>query len=143
MGELSENNPNSWFRKNERGTTSDPTANCLLQVVPNKADNQLWDEMDGATFQAIEAMAGDGNIVEWWHQPRPEDGGELPPGVWRVEKPGRDTIRRPGIVHEASLIRLGNHKDCPVDEDYKVKGVSNVVCSNIYKHNIPFGLIFE
>lgn len=101
-------------------------------MVPNGADRKLWDEMDEATFQAIEAMAGDGNIVEWWHQPRPEDDGEeLPPGIWKYQKPGRDTIRTPGIVHEASLLRLGNRKECPVDENYKVKGVSNVVCSNL------------
>jgi len=128
LGELSEDNANSWFRKNEQGTTSDPTANCILQVVPNKADKKLWDEMDEATFQAIEVMAGDGNFVEWWHQPQPKDSGDLPPGVWRYEKPGHDTIRMPGIVHEASLIPLGNRNECPVDEDYKVKGVSNVVC---------------
>ncbi len=143
MGELSENNPNSWFRKSEWGTTSDPTANCVLQVVPNKADKKLWDEMDEATFQAIEAMAGDGNIVEWWHQPQPEDGREMLPGVWSYEKPGQGTIRMPGIVHEASLIPLGNRKECPVDENYKVKGVSNVVCTNIYTRHPSFGLIFE
>ncbi|KAF8874311.1 hypothetical protein CPB84DRAFT_1853642 [Gymnopilus junonius] len=32
----------------------------------------------------------------------------------------------PGIVHEASLIPLGKGNKCPVDENYKVKGVSNV-----------------
>ncbi|PPQ68722.1 hypothetical protein CVT26_003628 [Gymnopilus dilepis] len=126
LGELSENNANSWFRKNEHGTASDPTANCVLQVVLNKDDYKLWDEMDQATFQAIEAMAGKGHGIEWWHQPQPKDGSDLPPGVWKKELPGQDTIRMPGIVHEASLIPLGKGNECPVDENYKIKGVSNV-----------------
>ncbi|KAJ3503035.1 hypothetical protein NLJ89_g8614 [Agrocybe chaxingu] len=126
LGELSENNPDSWFRRDENSRGSDPTASCVLQVLLNQADNQLWDEMDEATFQAIGAMAGDGNAVEWWHQPQPEDSQELPPGVWKGERPGQDTIRMPGIVHEASLIPLGSDNECPVDENYKVKGVSNV-----------------
>ena len=83
--------------------------------------------MDEATFEAIRAMAGKGHRVEWWHQPQPKDGQGLPPGVWKTELPGRDTIRMPGIVHEASVIPLGHSNDFPVDENYKVKGVSNVV----------------
>jgi hypothetical protein len=127
LGELSENNQNSWFRKNEHGTSSDPTANCVLQVLLNNDDKQLWDEMDQATFEAIEAMAGKEHAVEWWHQPQSKDGQDLPPGVWKNDLPGRDTIRMPGIVHEASLVPLGNGNECPVDKNYKVKGVSNVV----------------
>ena len=44
-----------------------------------------------------------GNIVEWLHQPQPKDVGDLPPGVWRYDKPGHDEIQLPGNVHEASL----------------------------------------
>jgi hypothetical protein len=142
LGELSENNTNSWFRKNESGTTSDPTANCVLQVLLNKDDKQLWNEMDQATFEAIEAMAGEGNKVEWWHQPQPKNGGALPPGVWKEDRPGQDTIRMPGIVHEASLIPLGNGNDSPVDENYKVKGVSNVVCSNRHRQQFQSNFCF-
>jgi choline dehydrogenase-like flavoprotein len=126
LGELSENNHNSWFRKRDTGVSNDPTANCVLQVLLNKDDNLLWNEMDQATFELIGVMAGEGPGIDWWHQPQPKDGQELPPGVWKKELPGRDTIRMPGIVHEASLAPLGNSNDCPVDENYKVKGVSNV-----------------
>jgi len=131
LGELSEDNQQSWFRKNEHGTSSDPTANCVLQVLLNKDDNKLWDEMDQATFEAIGAMAGEGQSVEWWHQPQPKDGQDLPPGVWKDQLPGQDTIRMPGIVHEASVIPSGKGNECPVDDNYKVKGVSNVVSCHI------------
>ncbi|KAF8152233.1 hypothetical protein B0H34DRAFT_677629 [Crassisporium funariophilum] len=128
LGELSENNSNSWFRKNETSVSSDPTSNCVLQVILNKDDKKLWDEMDQATFEAIVAMAGGGGgEIEWWHQPQPkEEGQEMPPGTWDKSRPGNDTIRMPGIVHEASTVPLGSGNDCPVDETYKVKGVSNV-----------------
>lgn len=78
--------------------------------------------MDDATFQAIEVMSG-GSSVQWWHDPK----GSKKKGWWAHARPGNDTIRMEGIVHEASLMPLGKGEDCPVDENYKLKGVSNVV----------------
>ncbi|KAG9084294.1 hypothetical protein FS749_005334 [Ceratobasidium sp. UAMH 11750] len=122
LGELSENNPNSFFRLNQYAATNDPTANCVLQVVLDRKDLELWDQMDKATFDAIEVMAGKGQEIQWWHQPKPAD----KPGVWKSSRPGNDTIRMEGIVHEASLLPLTDDGTACVDHNYKVKGVSNV-----------------
>ncbi|KAF8600255.1 FAD/NAD(P)-binding domain-containing protein [Ceratobasidium sp. AG-I] len=123
LGELSEDNPESFFRLNPSPGGKDPTANCVLQVTLDKKDLELWDQMDEATFQAIEVMSG-GNpsAIQWWHDPK----GAKKKGYWAHARPGEDTIRMEGIVHEASLMPLGNEKECPVDENYKLKGVSNV-----------------
>lgn len=121
LGELSENNPKSFFRMNPY-PTKDPTANCVLQVVLDHKDLELWDLMDKATFDAIEVMAGKGQEIEWWHQPKPAD----KPGVWERSRPGVETIRMEGIVHEASTLPMGDDRNCCVDSNYKVKGVSNV-----------------
>jgi hypothetical protein len=122
VGELSEKNPNSFFKLHP-SPNKDPTANCVLQVTLDRKDLALWDQMDQATFKAIEVMAGKGNEIQWWHQPKPADR----PGVWETTIPGNDTIRTEGIVHEASVLPLGDGDDCCVDRNYKVKGVSNVV----------------
>lgn len=122
MGELSEDNPESFFRLNPSPGGKDPTANCVLQVTLDKKDLELWDQMDEATFQAIEVMSG-GSPIQWWHDPK----GAKKKGYWATARPGNDTIRMEGIVHEASLLPLGKEKECPVDENYKLKGVSNVV----------------
>ncbi|KAH7337167.1 hypothetical protein B0J17DRAFT_600124 [Rhizoctonia solani] len=127
LGELSEGNDKSFFKLNPNNTTKDPTANCVLQVIMDEKDYQLWDVMDKATYEAIEAMAGQGNEIEWWHEPK----GNPPPSKvgWRKTRPGNDTIRMEGIVHEAGLLPVGDHPNDPnacVDSNYKLKGVSNV-----------------
>ncbi|KAG1731267.1 hypothetical protein EDB19DRAFT_1738200 [Suillus lakei] len=123
LGELSENNRNSFFRLPNQPLSGDPTSNCVLQVMLDKKDYELWDQMDAATVDAIRAVAGnEKHQVEWWHQPKPRD----KPGVWRREIPDRETIRVEGIVHEASLLPLGDGDECCIDRNYKVKGVSNV-----------------
>ncbi|KAG1726004.1 uncharacterized protein EDB91DRAFT_1086919 [Suillus paluster] len=122
LGELSENNKNSFFRLSNQPLSADPTSNCDLQVMLDEKDYELWDQMDEATFDAIKVMAGDEkHQVQWWHQPKPGD----KPGAWKTEIPGRETIRMEGIVHEASLLPLGDGDECCVDRDYRVKGVSN------------------
>lgn len=100
-------------------------------MLLTKKDEQLWDEMDLATFEAIKLMAGEGNKIEWWHQPRKPDGSSLP-GEWKDELPGQETIRHPGALHEASMIPLGSGNNCPVGEDYRVKGVTNVVSLDLF-----------
>ncbi|KAG2746588.1 FAD/NAD(P)-binding domain-containing protein [Suillus brevipes Sb2] len=123
LGELSENNKNSFFRLSSQPLSGDPTSNCILQVIPDEKDYELWDQMDEATLDAIRAMAGNKkHEVEWWHQPKPWD----KPGVWKREIPGKETIRMEGIVHEASVLPLGDGDEYCVNRDYRVKGVSNV-----------------
>ncbi|KAG0699201.1 hypothetical protein DFH29DRAFT_937635 [Suillus ampliporus] len=123
LGELSENNQNSFFRLSNQPLSGDPTSNCILQVMLDEKDYELWDQMDQATFDAVRAMAGDEkHQVEWWHQPKPWD----KPGSWKKEIPGRDTIRMEGIVQESSVLPLGDGDDCCIDRNYRVKGVSNV-----------------
>ncbi|KAG8714109.1 hypothetical protein FRC11_009806 [Ceratobasidium sp. 423] len=127
LGELSEGNDQSFFKPNPNNSSKDPTANCVLQVVLDKKDYELWDVMDEATFQAIEIMSGNGNEVEWWHQPK----GDPPQSEvgWKETRPGNETIRMEGIVHEAGLLPVGdnpNDSNACVDSNYKLKGVSNV-----------------
>jgi hypothetical protein len=98
LRELSENNTNSWFRN------SDPTANCVLQVLLNKDDKQLWNEMDQATFGVIEAMAGEGNGVV---APTTTQRWRSASASRCLEGETKDTIRMPSIVNETSLIPLG------------------------------------
>ncbi|KAG1761979.1 hypothetical protein EDD22DRAFT_823821 [Suillus occidentalis] len=123
LGELSENNSNSFFRLSNQPLSGDPTSNCILQVMLDEKDYELWDQMDEATVDAIRVMAGNKkHEVEWWHQPKPWD----KPGVWKREIPGKETVRMEGIVHEASVLPLGDGDECCVNRDYRVKGVSNV-----------------
>ncbi|KAG1768775.1 hypothetical protein EV702DRAFT_716216 [Suillus placidus] len=123
LGELSENNSNSFFRLSNQPLSGDPTSNCDLQVMLDEKDYELWDQMDEATVEAIRAMAGiEKHGIEWWHQPKPWD----KPGAWKREIPGKETIRMEGIVHEASVLPLGDGDECCVDRNYRVKGVSNV-----------------
>ncbi|CAE6531256.1 unnamed protein product [Rhizoctonia solani] len=127
LGELSEGNDKSFFRLNPNNSTKDPTANCVLQVIMDEKDYKLWDVMDKATYEAIEVMAGNGNEVEWWHQPK-GDSSATKTG-WKKTRPGNDTIRMEGIVHEAGLLPVGDDPNDPnacVDSNYKLKGVSNV-----------------
>ncbi|CAE6457895.1 unnamed protein product [Rhizoctonia solani] len=126
LGELIEGNSKSFFKRNPYSTNKDVTANCVLQVVMDEKDNELWDVMDEATFKAIEVMAGEGNKIEWWHEPK-ENTDENKIG-WRPDRPGQDTIRMEGVVHEAGLLPVGDANDpnACVDDNYKLKGVSNV-----------------
>lgn len=54
LGELNEDNPNCWLKLND---SADPTSNVDLQFLLSSNDRSLWDLMDNATFQAIEAIA--------------------------------------------------------------------------------------
>ncbi|KAF8749527.1 GMC oxidoreductase [Rhizoctonia solani] len=127
LGELCEGNSESFFRRNPYSNSKDATANCVLQVVLDDKDKKLWNVMDQATFEAIEVMAGEEKSkIEWWHEPK---GNTDPSKVgWRKNRPGQDTIRMEGIVHEAGLLPMGEPGDrnACVDSNYKLKGVSNV-----------------
>ncbi|ELU35567.1 hypothetical protein AG1IA_10403 [Rhizoctonia solani AG-1 IA] len=110
LGELCEGNSESFFRRNPYSNSKDATANCVLQVVLDDKDKKLWNVMDQATFEAIEVMAGEEKSkIEWWHEPK---GNTDPSKVgWRKNRPGQDTIRMEGIVHEAGLLPMGEPGD--------------------------------
>ncbi|CAE6373384.1 unnamed protein product [Rhizoctonia solani] len=128
LGELVEGNPKSFFKRNPNSPSKDATANCVLQVVLDEKDKQLWDVMDEATFQAIEVMAGEGNEIDWWHEPKEITDKNSKEIGWKKTRPGQNTIRMEGVVHEAGLLPVGDANDpnACVDSDYKLKGVSNV-----------------
>ncbi|KAJ8518022.1 hypothetical protein ONZ45_g4857 [Pleurotus djamor] len=111
LGELTEGNPDSFFKRNPNTNNGDPTANCVLQVLFDEKDKKLWDVMDKATFDTIEALAK-GHVVEWWHEPKHTDD---PSRVgWRTERPGNDTIRIPRAeAHHGWIPRPGNSTPQP------------------------------
>jgi len=79
--------------------------------------------MDQATYETIATMSGKSNI-EYWDTQTGEAGG------WINTKPSVDTIRIPGIVHEASTAYVGNESDGgSLDSWYRPHGVKNVVRS--------------
>ena len=113
LGELDHNNDKNWFRKND---DNDLTSNVTLQVVANGNDNDVWDTMEDSTYQMLETLASKSKSeLEYWHT----DG-------WKYEKPKKDHIRVPSIVHEASTMWLGKDGESPVDLNYCFKGVENV-----------------
>lgn len=116
LGELDENNPDTWLRKTDG---RDLTTNVLLQVQANENDLALWDTMDKATFQALEAVLSPKgkSHVEYWHNDS---------GKWLGERPPLNQIRVPGMVHEASTMHIGDDDDAVVGLDYRLRGVENV-----------------
>jgi GMC oxidoreductase len=111
----------SWFRHNGG---LDLTTNCTLEVLLSEADYALWSFMEDATFQTIEAMADAGGgpaPIEYWH---PEGTGMN--GVWRPDRPPPDSLRTPGLVHEASTLWMGDPGSSVVGYDYRPHGVRNV-----------------
>lgn len=123
LGEINVNNPNNWFRLNN---TSDKTTNSTLQVIESESDKLTWETMDEGTFQTVEKVLSPQGItnVEYWHPDVSGNGGSWKKG----ERPTRDQIRVPGLVHEGSTMHLGDANDANavVDLDYRLKGVNNV-----------------
>ncbi|MES2507735.1 MAG: GMC oxidoreductase [Verrucomicrobiota bacterium] len=122
LGEVSEKNPDNWLRRNGGG---DPTTNISLQLTLNSDDYDLWEVLDAATYQNIEAMTAPAGaaapVVEYWvEQP---DG----TGKWETTKPPREQIRLNIIVHEASPLWMGTDaRTSVVGLDYRPHGVANV-----------------
>ena len=50
FGELGHHNKENWFQLNDG---DDVTTNSTLQSLANKTDEELWDTMDGASFQIL------------------------------------------------------------------------------------------
>ncbi|KAF9630228.1 2-keto-gluconate dehydrogenase [Lasiodiplodia theobromae] len=123
LGEFSEHNPHSWFRRDEQN--QDVTTNVKLQYTLTDADRKLWDLMDEATYQTIETMSGPAPKgkdlgLEYWH-----DGPTGGSGFWSRERP--ENVRVPGIVHEASTAFVGGEEaGGSVDALGRPHGVQNV-----------------
>ena len=125
LGEFTENNKDNFLKIN-KGT--DPTCNVTLQYTLNDDDRKLWDTMDEATYQTIEAMSGNEKIeeIEYWDEPTHR---------WINTRPHVDTIRIPGVVHEASTAFMGpKSSGGSLDRFYRPHGVRNVV--SIFETNI-------
>src|SRR5690242_14612002 len=100
LGELSENNKENFLRLNEG---KDPSTNIKLQFTLDENDSKLWDVMDEATYQTIDVMAGaKTTTIEYWDAHNDK---------WSKVKPPKETIRIPGIVHEASTAFVGAKED--------------------------------
>ena len=53
----------------------------------------------------------------------------LESGIWESSRPTTEMIRVPRLVHEASIMWIGDDKEAPVGLDYRPKGVENVYIS--------------
>lgn len=117
LGEFTENNTENFVKLNK---TKDPSCNITLQFTLAQEDRQLWDVMDQATYDTIETMSGgNSSNIEYW---------DVNTQGWIKEKPAVDTIRIPGIVHEASTAFVGlESKGGSLDRLYRPHGVKNVV----------------
>lgn len=120
LGEVDEQNPDNWIRKNQG---VDPTTNITLQLLLGDRDRALWDTLDKATYAAIEAMAtpegGEAPTIEYWIDDA--DGGH-----WSTDRPDASQIRLNIIVHEASALWVGEDPATSVvGLDYRPHGVSN------------------
>ncbi|AOE49482.1 GMC oxidoreductase [Kangiella sediminilitoris] len=121
LGEISEKNSDNWIKLNKG---KDPTTNISLQLILGNEEKQLWDQLDEATYQTIEALATSGETtpdIEYWI-----DNGDGT-GQWSKDKPSIKQIRLNIIVHEASQIWVGDDpEDSVVGLDYRPHGVKNV-----------------
>ncbi|KAH7309732.1 hypothetical protein B0I35DRAFT_358770 [Stachybotrys elegans] len=118
LGEFSDKNTENHVKLNKG---LDPTCNVDLQFTLSQQDRNLWDVMDKATYDTIKAMSGGSateSTIEYWDEAS---------HAWATKKPAVDTIRIPGIVHEASTCFVGSpEKGGSLDELYRPHGVKNV-----------------
>ncbi len=122
LGEVSEANARNWIRLNG---SEDPTTNISLQLELGENDRRLWDTLDEATYQTIEALvrgsSADPSEIEYWTD---EPGDK---GFWTRNRPAQDQIRLNIIVHEASPLWIGTDPaSSVVGLDYRPHGVQNV-----------------
>lgn len=114
LGEFTERNTQNYVKLNK---TRDPTSNITLQFTLSEDDRKLWNVMDQATYDSIKTMSGQPNIEYW----------DTNTQGWIKEKPAVDTIRIPGIVHEASTAYVGRKSHGgTLDSWYRPHGVKNV-----------------
>ena len=135
IGELDHANKDNWFRLNTKALDNDVscsensniTCNTTLQVVTSDEDLQVWDTLDESTFtilEGLESRVGPNNVpqMEYWHKSKENSR----KGWFKKERPPREKIRLPDLVHEASTMWLGDDESSPVGLDYRFKGVENV-----------------
>ncbi|KAM0418762.1 hypothetical protein ACHAPT_012272 [Fusarium lateritium] len=118
LGEFDDKNTDNHVTLN-KGT--DTSCNVTLQYTLNDKDRALWDVMDTATYDTIKAMSGGDeseSSIEYWDEAK---------HGWFKAKPAVDTIRIPGVVHEASTCFVGP-KDAggSLDDHYRPHGIENV-----------------
>ncbi|RPA97982.1 FAD/NAD(P)-binding domain-containing protein [Choiromyces venosus 120613-1] len=117
LGETDEHNKRSNIVLN---SGPDPTTNIDLRFTFTEKDKKLWEVMDHATFQTIEALAGKdfADCIEYWSETDKK---------WGPAKPLPGDIRVPGMVHEGSTLFMGpEDQGGSVDENYALHGVKNV-----------------
>ena len=95
------------------------SSNVDLQFALNEEDRKLWDLMDTATFQTIEALAMSSQNFDYWDADRQN---------WTKQRPSKARRRSSMLVHEASLTPVGDAQNPrTLDESFKVRGYDNVV----------------
>ena len=121
LGEIGEENGENPVRLN--GGT-DPTTNISVQMLAGPREMALWDVLDDAACQAVEALASrDASApacVEYW-----VDEGQS--GDWHSARLPRRQLRSHRIVDEASSLWIGEDPSSSVvGLDYRPHGVHNV-----------------
>jgi hypothetical protein len=121
LGEIGEGSADNWIRWNGG---IDPTTNVSLQLQAGTMEMRLWDVMDDATCQTVEALAsrctGAPAAIEYWID-------EGASGCWQAERPPRRQVRQALVVDEASPLWIGDDPATSVvGLDYRPHGVRNV-----------------
>lgn len=122
LGELDYRNPENRFIANP--ANSDITSNSILSVIANENDRKVWESMDHFTFNLLELLSSRGKDgVEYWHERKETEG----KSEYTKERPEKDQIRVPAMVHEASTMWIDKSEtEGVVGTDYQPIGVKNV-----------------
>jgi choline dehydrogenase-like flavoprotein len=121
LGEIGEANGGNWMRLNGGG---DPTTNVSLQMLAGPQEMALWEQLDEAACQTVEALTSRAEsapaAVEYWI-----DEGQS--GYWQSERLPRRQLRSQRVVDEASPLWIGEDPSSSVvGLDYRPHGVRNV-----------------
>jgi hypothetical protein len=127
LGELDEDNRKNWVKLNN---TLDPTSNVTVQYTLSSKDKKMWDTMDEAIYQTIEALSGNQpKVIEYWDDAT---------NKWVDKKPAWEAIRAPGVVHEGSTAFVGRKlQGGSLDSYYRPHGIANVVSTPIISRYKP------
>ncbi|UKZ79094.1 hypothetical protein TrVFT333_006844 [Trichoderma virens FT-333] len=116
LGELDEDNSKNWVKLNN---TPDPASNVTVQYTLCPNDKKMWDTMDEAIYQTIEALSGNQpKAIEYWDDRA---------NKWVAKKPSTESVRAPGVVHEGSTSFVGSKQNGgSLDSLYRPHGIANV-----------------